>query len=87
MEFSGMNIIEHPGFSSDEAWIIFKKDAPQVPHDLGGEISVPCVLTGDMAMDKRTLALLRAINVPGRATVASHAPSKGRTASSQSFNA
>ncbi len=87
MKFSSMNIIEHPDFSADEAWIIFKKDAPQVPQDLRDKLSVPCILTGDVAMTKRTLTLLQAINVPSVAAAVPRAATKNRAASSPLFRA
>ena len=63
MKLFAMNIIEHPDLAADEGWIIFDEDAPQVPEDLRGELSVPCILTGSRAVAERTLALLQAISV------------------------
>ncbi len=65
MKLFGMTIIEHPGLAMDEAWIIFKKDAPQVPQDLRGTLSVPCILAGDAVQAKHLLTLLHAIDAPG----------------------
>ncbi len=64
MKLFGINIIEHPDFTPDEAWIIFKKDAPQVPQDLRNILIFPCILTGDMEQTTRMLNLLQAIAVP-----------------------
>ena len=63
MKPSTIDIIEHPDLAADEAWIIFDEEAPQVPEDLRGELSVPCILTGSRAVAERTLALLQAISV------------------------
>ena len=62
MNLLTMNIIEHPAFAADDAWIIFDEDAPQVPEDLRDTLPVPCILTGNRALAERTLALLQAIN-------------------------
>ncbi len=64
MKLFGMTIIEHPDLAMDEAWIIFKKDAPQVPQDLRDTLPVPCILTGDVAQAKHLLTLLHAIGAP-----------------------
>jgi hypothetical protein len=47
----------------DEAWIIFKSDAPQIPQSLKNNLPVPCVLTGNAEQARRTLNLLRAISL------------------------
>ena len=64
MELFGMNIIEHPDLAEDEAWIIFNTNSPQVPQDLRDTLSVPCIVTGNMAQTQRMLNLLQAIAVP-----------------------
>lgn len=66
MELLGINIIEHPAFSEDEAWIIHQKDAPQVPRELRDDLPIPCILTGNLALTKRTLNLLQAISTQAR---------------------
>ncbi len=63
MKLFAINIIEHPDFAVDEAWIIFDESAPQVPEDLRDKLSVPCILTGNRSLAERTLALLQAISV------------------------
>ena len=62
MNLLTMNIIEHPDFAADDAWIIFDENAPQVPQDLRDKLSVPCILTGNRDQAERTLALLQAIS-------------------------
>ena len=47
MEYLGIRIVEHHSLCADEVWIIHKSDAPQVPLDLRGSLSVPFILTGD----------------------------------------
>ncbi len=64
MGIFGMDIIEHPSLGKDEAWIITKADAPQVPQELRGTLPIPCILTGDMAQAKNMLTLLQAIAAP-----------------------
>ena len=70
MKLFAMNIIEHPDLAADEGWIIFDEDAPQVPEDLRGELSVPCILTGSRVQTERMLALLQAISVDQPLTAA-----------------
>ena len=60
MKLFAMNIIEHPDFAADEAWIVFNEYAPQVPEDLRDTLSVPCILTRNQALAERRLALLQA---------------------------
>ena len=70
MKLFAINIIEHPDFAADEAWIVFDENAPQVPEDLRGKLSVPCILTGNRTQAERTLALLQAISVEQPLTTA-----------------
>lgn len=70
MELTRLEVIEHADFSAEEAWIIFGKDAAQVPHELRDTLCFPCVLTGNAVLAKRHLALLQAINASALATTA-----------------
>ena len=63
MKLFSINIIEHPELAADEAWVVLDEHAPQVPEDLRGKLSVPCILTGNRAQAQRTLALLQAIRI------------------------
>ncbi len=73
MKLSNLNIIEHSSLGKDEAWIITKADAPQVPQELRGTLPIPCVLTGDMVQAKHMLTLLQAIAAPRtKAAVVGH---------------
>jgi hypothetical protein len=62
MEYLGIRIIEHSSVCADEVWIIHKRDAPQVPSDLRGNLSIPFILTGDATLAERLLSLVRAID-------------------------
>lgn len=62
MELFGINVIEHPDMEEGQAWIVFKKDAPQVPQELRDKLSVPCILTSNLALTERMLTLLQAIS-------------------------
>lgn len=64
MGFLGINIVAHASVPADEVWIIHKNDAPQVPADLRGSLSVPCILTGDATRARNILSLARAIDSP-----------------------
>ncbi len=70
MKLFAINIIEHPDLAADEAWVVFDENAPQVPEDLRGGLSVPCILTGNRVQTERTLALLQAISVDQPLTAA-----------------
>ncbi len=62
MELSNIEVIESTELPSDDAWIIFKDDAPQVPQSLSGKLPVPCILTGSAEQARRTLDLLQSIS-------------------------
>ncbi len=70
MKLFSINIIEHPDLAADEAWVVFDEHAPQVPEDIRGGLSVPCILTGNRRQTERTLALLRAISIDQPLSVA-----------------
>jgi hypothetical protein len=62
MEYLGINIIEHGSLATDEVWVIHKNDAPQIPAELRGRLSVPCVLTGDASRARQLLSFMSAID-------------------------
>lgn len=62
MEYLGINIVEHRSLATDEVWVIHRKDAPQIPAELRGRLSVPCVLTGDASRARQLLSFMRAID-------------------------
>ena len=62
MEFLGMNIVQHPSLPAEDVWIVYEKEAPQVPPDLDGNITVPFVLTGDTERAINLLSFVGLIN-------------------------
>lgn len=62
MEYLGINIVEHRSLDTDEVWVIHKNNAPQVPAELRGSLSVPFILTGSAAKARQLLAFMRAID-------------------------
>ena len=62
MDLSALQVIERRDLPQDEAWIIRKGDAPELPADLRGKVRVPCILTGSLKLLKDTLMLLRLTN-------------------------
>jgi hypothetical protein len=62
MEFLGITIVEHPSVPVEDAWLINKRNAPQVPPDLRSSLPVPCILTGDAAGAAQLLSFVRAID-------------------------
>lgn len=64
MEYLGMNIVQHPSLPADDVWIIYEKEAPQVPPDLDGDLAVPFILTGDTERAKHLLSFVGLINGP-----------------------
>ena len=64
MEYLGINIVQHPSLPADDVWIIYEKEAPQVPPDLREALTVPFVLTGDAERAKHLLSFFGVINEP-----------------------
>ena len=62
MEYLGINIVEHRSLDADEVWVIHKNNAPQVPAELRGRLSVPFILTGSAAKARQLLFFMRAID-------------------------
>ena len=58
MRISHIDIIEHPDVPSNEARIICDINAPQLPQELRNKVSVPCILTGDLALNRNMLTLM-----------------------------
>jgi len=63
MNLSNITIVEHPNFAADEAWIVFDRNAPQVPEDLRDTLAMPCILTNNIEQTKRMLTFLQAVAV------------------------
>ena len=62
MDFLGMNIVQHPSLPAEDVWIVYEKEAPQVPPDLEGDLTVPFILTGDTERAKHLLSFVGLIN-------------------------
>ena len=62
MEYQGINIVQHPSLPADDVWIIYEKEAPQVPPDLGEDLTVPFILTGDTERAKHLISFVGLIN-------------------------
>ena len=59
MNLEDLNVIVSRDLPEDEAWVIRRADAPQLPDDLRGKVSVPCILTGNLKSLRDTLKLIR----------------------------
>jgi hypothetical protein len=66
MEYKGINIVQHPSVPADDVWVIYEKEAPQVPPDLGGDLTVPFILTGDTERAKHLISFVGLINGFGK---------------------
>lgn len=62
MEFPGISIVQHSSLPVEDVWIIYEKDAPQVPPGLSDNLTVPFVLTGDAERARNLLSFVGAIN-------------------------
>ena len=60
MELSSIQIVESDELPPDKQWIIFKRDAPQIPQSLRDTLPIPCILTGDAQRAQHMLNLLGA---------------------------
>jgi hypothetical protein len=58
MDCNRMPVIVSRDIPADEAWIILRADAPELPANLKGKVSVPCVVTGDLKSFRDALKLL-----------------------------
>ena len=61
MQLQELNIVQHPSVPSNDAWIIRDKKAPEVPQELRGILTVPCILTGDAEQARNLLSFVQAI--------------------------
>ena len=62
MEFLEMNIVQHPSLPAEDVWIVYEKEAPQIPPDLEGNLTVPFILTGDTERAKHLLSFVGLLN-------------------------
>lgn len=58
MSFLELGVYEHPSIPADEAWLVRRADAAEVPPELRGSIVAPCLITGDAALLEEHLTLL-----------------------------
>ncbi len=63
MELFNIQIVESIDLPADEAWIIYHRDAPQIPQSMKATLAMPCILTGDAERAQHTLNLLRAASL------------------------
>jgi len=61
MQSQQIDIIQHPSVPAEDVWIIREKEAPEVPQELRGHLSVPCILTGNAEQARNLLSFVRAI--------------------------
>ena len=80
MELSNIQIVESTFLPADEAWIIFKRDAPQIPQSLRATLPLPCILTGDAEGAQHMLNLLRATGQQGSTPASRKTTGKKTTA-------
>ena len=59
MKLLGLDVYEHPSIPADEAWVVRDAGVKTLPAELRGRVRVPCILTGDLNLLKRTVAILR----------------------------
>jgi hypothetical protein len=52
---------QHPSVPPEDAWIIRENEAPEVPQELRGVLTVPCILTGDAEQARNLLSFMQAI--------------------------
>jgi hypothetical protein len=61
MQLQELTIIQHHSVPPEDAWIIREQEAPQVPPDLRGSLTVPCILTGDAEQARNLLSFMQAV--------------------------
>ena len=74
MSFLELRVYEHPSIPADEAWLVRRADAEEVPPELRGSIVAPCLITGDAALLEEHLTLLHLAEAFGGIGYASHLP-------------
>ena len=74
MSILELRVYEHPSIPADEAWLVRRADAEEVPPELRGSIVAPCLITGDAALLEEHLTLLHLAEAFGRIGYAYHLP-------------
>ena len=59
MNLDDLHVIVSRDLPPDEAWVIRRADASELPDDLRGKVSVPCILTGNVKSLRDILKLIR----------------------------
>ena len=59
MNLDDLPVIVSRDLPADEAWVVRRTDAPELPDDLRGKVRVPCILTGNVKSLRDTLKLIR----------------------------
>lgn len=74
MSFLELRVYEHSSIPADEAWLVRRADAAEVPPELRGSIVAPCLITGDAALLVEHLTLLQLAEAFGGIGYAHHPP-------------
>ena len=61
MQLQKLIIVQHQSVPPEDAWIIRENEAPEVPQELRGTLTVPCILTGDAEQARNLLSFVLAI--------------------------
>jgi len=61
VQLQQLNIVQHPSVSPEAVWIILENEAPEVPQELRGVLTVPCILTGDAEQARNLLSFMQVI--------------------------
>jgi len=63
MKLLGLEVIEHSAVPQDEAWVVRRKDAPNLPPDLLDRIKIPCIITGNLDLLRQAIVLMQLTNM------------------------
>ena len=77
MDFIELRVYEHPAVPRYEAWLVRRADAAEVPPELRGCITVPCIIAGDAALLAEHLTLLQLAEAFGESGIPTTYPATG----------
>lgn len=77
MGFIELRVYEHPAVPRYEAWLVRRADAAEVPPELRGRVTVPCIITGDAALLAEHLTFLQLAEVLGESGIPTTYPATG----------
>ncbi|MDQ3648802.1 MAG: hypothetical protein M3458_00695 [Acidobacteriota bacterium] len=63
MKLLGLEVIEYSAVPQDEAWVVRRKDATNLPSDLLDRIQIPCIVTGNIELLRQAIVLMRLTNM------------------------